>query len=132
MVPSGLVIRARESFDDEGMGYEFAVLGLFDRDQSDLILDLYERIKRGLATKYIEHNKKHGKHIKDMRVVGRIGWDSAHDGEIPELYIDGERVTWFEFGKMLMTFEGWQFKMDIIDSTDDVRNTDASMRQMSD
>lgn len=126
MVPSGLAIRAREFLERERIGYEFSVLGDFNCNQSDLILDLYEKIKRGLATKYIEHDKESGKQIKDMRVIGRIEWDSSHEGEIPELCIDGKRLSWGEFGKMLMTFEGYQFKMDIVDPFDDVRAANIS------
>jgi hypothetical protein len=29
--------------------------------------------------------------------------------------IDAREVSWDEFGRMLMTFEGWQFKLEIIE-----------------
>ena len=120
MVPTGLGIEAYELIDGERKGYEFSVFGPHDCNQTNLILDLYEKIKRVLAKKYLE--KEGGrKFIKNMRAVGRIAWDDNYDGELPELYIDGERVTWAEFGKMLMTFEGWQFKIDIFDRTDEVK-----------
>ena len=55
-----------------------------------------------------------------MSVVARIGWDDDYDGEIPEIFIDGERISWVQFGKMLMTFEGWNFKLNIFDCTEEV------------
>jgi hypothetical protein len=36
------------------------------------------------------------------------------------LVIDGRQVTWEQFGRMLMTFEGWQFKLEIKDPTEEV------------
>jgi len=35
------------------------------------------------------------------------------------LVIDGKPVTGDEFGHMLMTFEGFQFKMDIFDRSEE-------------
>ena len=85
-------------------GYEFSVLGSADFNQVDLILDLYEKIKRGLSKKYL---KKFDTGIGiDSEVVGRIGWDDDNGGEIPRLIIDGQSVKWDEFGRMLMSFEG--------------------------
>jgi hypothetical protein len=34
---------------------------------------------------------------------------------MPLLTIDGQEVTWDQLGRMLMTFEGWQFRMEIVD-----------------
>lgn len=120
MVPSGLAIEACEIRDDKHRGYEFSVLGDFDCNQADLILDLYEKMKRGLSKKFLK--KRRGQTgVKDMNVAGRIEWDDNYEGQIPMLVIDGQEVTWAEFGKMLMTFEGWQFKLDIIDRAEDLR-----------
>ena len=118
MVPSGLSIKAREIIDDERTGYRFSVLGPFGCDQSELILKVYEKIKKGLAVKYLE-NERYGKSIKDMSVVARIEWDDNYDGNTPELSIDGERVSWFDFGRMLMTFEGWDFRLNIFDPSEE-------------
>ena len=38
------------------------------------------------------------------------------------LVIDGREVSWDEFGKMLMTFEGFQFKLEIVDKSDDLES----------
>ena len=118
MVPSGLAIEAYEIIADKHKGYKFSVLGAFDCNQADLILDLYEKMKRGLSTRYLKkHRGQRG--VKDIKVVGRIEWDDDYKGEIPMLVIDGQQVTWAEFGKMLMTFEGWQFKLYMIDRTEE-------------
>jgi len=36
------------------------------------------------------------------------------------LVIDGQEVSWDELGRMLMTFEGWQFRLTIGDRSDEV------------
>jgi hypothetical protein len=39
---------------------------------------------------------------------------------MPVLVIDGRDVSWEELGRMLMTFEGWQFRMVIRDRSGEV------------
>jgi hypothetical protein len=39
---------------------------------------------------------------------------------MPMLVIDGRDVSWEEFGQMLTTFEGFQFKLEIVDKSDDL------------
>jgi hypothetical protein len=39
---------------------------------------------------------------------------------VPLLVIDGREITWEEFGRMLMTFEGFQFKLEICDRSEEV------------
>lgn len=81
IVSTGLAINAYEIIEGERTGYEFSVLGAHDCSQSNLILDLYEKVKKGLAIKYLENNDL-GRGIKDMRVVARIGRDDGYDGEL--------------------------------------------------
>jgi hypothetical protein len=39
---------------------------------------------------------------------------------VPLLVIDGQEVSWDEFGRMLMSFEGWQFRVAIRDRSEEV------------
>ena len=57
--------------------------------------------------------------IAEQTVRGRIDWDESVEGRTPLLVIDGQEVTWEEFGRMLATFEGWQFRLEIIDRCDE-------------
>jgi hypothetical protein len=34
--------------------------------------------------------------------------------------IDGHEITWEQFGRMLMSFEGWQFKLEIHDRSKEI------------
>ena len=59
---------------------------------------------------------KHAMLISDSNVVrGRIEWDDDTGGEIPLLIIDGNPITWKQLGRMLMTYEGFNFKLEIFD-----------------
>jgi len=64
---------------------------------------------------------KLGLQIADHRVVrGLIEWDEARDDGVPLFIIDGREITWEEFGRMLMSFEGWQFKLNICDKSEEL------------
>ena len=54
-----------------------------------------------------------------MTVHGRFDWDENMDGDVPLLAIDGRAVTWDAFGRLLTSFEGWQFKLEIYESSDE-------------
>lgn len=49
-----------------------------------------------------------------------IEWDDDRGGRVPLLVIDGREINWDEFGRMLMSFEGSQFKLSIADKSDEL------------
>ena len=49
---------------------------------------------------------------------------------MPLLVIDGREITWEEFGRMLMAFEGWQFKTDVSLTQMDAQTVDARYRDL--
>ena len=51
---------------------------------------------------------------------GWIEWDDARNGRVPILIIDGREIDWDEFGRMFMSFEGWQFKLIIGDKSEEL------------
>ena len=61
-----------------------------------------------------------GLEIADKDVRGTIQWDRDEDGSVPLLIVDGRVVTWREAGRMLMTFEGWQVKLEIRDMSEEL------------
>lgn len=42
------------------------------------------------------------------------------NAKVASVVIDGRDISWEEFGRMLMTFEGWQFRMEIADRSDEI------------
>jgi hypothetical protein len=45
----------------------------------------------------------------------RIEWDESQDGHFPLVVVRRKEVSWNDLGQMLMSMEGWQFRLDIAD-----------------
>jgi hypothetical protein len=88
---------------------------------------LVARIRSTLATKYLEDGK-YGLQVKGMEVKGKIEADMSDPTDLhgatplPMMVIDGREVSWDQFGEMLMSFEGFQFKLQIIDKSKDLES----------
>ena len=102
-------------------GYRFEIGGNPEEVQK-LFNKLLGRMRRGLSRKHIEVDKFEGMPgmLDDMEARGWIEWDDESDGELPLLVIDGKPVTWHQFGRILSSYEGWQFKLEIKERTDEV------------
>ena len=70
--------------------------------------------------RHLKEERQFGLSIADFLVRGRIDGDPAEDSSGPLLVIDGREVTWEHFGRMLMSFEGWQFRLEIHDRSDEI------------
>ncbi len=124
LLGSIVTLEAYELKDHAPSGYQFQLVGEPDEDRFVQLGRLVERIRRTLATTYLEDGRD-GLQIKDMEVKGTIEADLSDDTDLvgssaPMLVIDGRDVSWEEFGRMLMTFEGFQFKLEIVDKSDDL------------
>ncbi|MEQ1774603.1 MAG: hypothetical protein ABL891_12535 [Burkholderiales bacterium] len=114
-----VALDAFELRDGEPAGYQFEIIGDPEDDLMALLGRLIERMRRRLSVKHIEQSK-YGLQIVDKTVRAQISSDDTEDERVPLLEIDGQEVTWEEFGRMLMTFEGWQFRMEIADRSEEV------------
>ena len=100
-------------------GYQFQILGKPDDEPLSLLGHLIERMRRSLSVRYLVRSE-YGTQIADRTVCGRIEWDESEDGRVPLLVIDGQEVSWDELGRMLMSFEGWQFRVEIRDRSEEM------------
>ncbi len=117
---AGVALNAFELRDGRPAGYHFQIIGDPKDDLLVLLGRLIEKMRRALSTKHLTDGE-HGLQIADHRIVrGRIEWVDAHDGRVPLLVIDGRGIDWDELGRMLMSFEGWQFKLNIVDKSDEL------------
>lgn len=121
-----VALEAFELRDDEPSGYQFQLIGAPGEDRFTQLGRLVERIRGTLTTKYLEDGK-YGLQIKDMEVKGKIEADMSDEADLcgtrlPMLTIDGREVSWTQLGEMLMTFEGFQFKLRIVDKSDDLES----------
>jgi hypothetical protein len=117
---TGVALDAFELRDGHPAGYEFQVIGHPEEDLLALLGRLIEKMRRALSIRHLTDGE-YGLRISDHSTVrGRIAWDEAQNGRVPLLVIDGREIHWDEFGRMLMTFEGWQFKMKIVDPSEEL------------
>ncbi len=106
-------------------GYEFSLIGDIDKEIFDLFGKLFERMRRGLNRNHLEWDgtTNSWQISKDDVVRARISSDLESDedyGHPPLIVIDGKEIRWDEFGRMLMTYEGFHFKLEIFDRSDEI------------
>jgi hypothetical protein len=53
-------------------------------------------------------------------VRDRIESDRAQDGSLPMLVVDGREIDWDQFGRMLMSYEGSQFRLTLADKSEEL------------
>jgi hypothetical protein len=113
-------IQALEIKENAPKGYEFSVNGHIEDDLFTLFTKLVSRLRRELERNHIESCGPIGYRITDQNIVrGRITWDDDTDGQIPCLIIDGMEISWHEFGRMLMAYEGFHFKLEILEGDEE-------------
>ena len=116
-----VTLEAFEVQDGQSTGYQFQMIGDPEEDMFALLGRMVERIRKALAVKHInDAGDGHGLQIIDRTVRGRIECDYSEDGSALSVVIDGKEVSLQEFGHMLSSFEGWQFKLEIRDRSEEV------------
>ena len=116
LVATGREMVAEEVPRPERGGFRFAVLGDYEADAWELFQRLYDKMKREIAVRHVEHTEFGWQLTKGERLVGRIEWDEETGGAIPLLVVDGRAYSWDEVGRMLMTFEGFTLYARVEDS----------------
>ncbi len=119
-----VAIEAFEIKDGNPGGYEFSVIDDIEEEPFELLGKLIGRIRRALNRKHIYWNETtQNRQITDDDVVrGKIDSDRyTPDYErLPLIVIDSKEISWSEFGQMLMTYEGFNFKLEIFDRSDEI------------
>ena len=116
LAATGREMIAEEVPRPERGGFRFAVLGDYEADAWELFRRLYDKMKREMAVRHVEHTEFGWQLTKGDRLVGRIEWDDRTDGRVPVLVVDGRPFSWDEVGRMLMTFEGFTLHARVEDS----------------
>jgi len=114
---------AIEMKDNDLEGYRFCIIGQSDEGVGSLFSlfgHLIARIERGMDRKHITHGR-HGRYqITDDGVVrGHIACNPGDPSGAPVVVIDGQHISWHEFGEMVMTHEGFNFRIDIFDRSEE-------------
>lgn len=109
---------AFELKDGHPGGHQFQIIGNPKEGALDLSGRMVGKIRRALATRHIEEGR-HGPEIIGQMVRSNIEWDDSEDGELPLVVVDGREYSWGDLGRMLMAFEGWQFKLEMLDRSEE-------------
>jgi hypothetical protein len=116
-----VTLDAFELKDGQQTGYKFQIIGDPEEDQFALLGRMIGRIRKTLSVKYIKDNGDgYGVQITDMMVRGRFECDLSRDAYMPSVVIDGQEISWEKFGRMISSYEGWQFKLEILDRSDEL------------
>jgi hypothetical protein len=115
----GVSIDAFELREGYPFGYQFQIIGDPEDDLMVLLGKMIERIRRALSIKHLTKGE-FGWQIAERQVVRAVIQSDCQPVQMPVLAIDGREVSWQEFGRMLMTFEGWQFKLEIHDQSEEI------------
>lgn len=100
-------------------GYRFQVIGPPGSDPLALVGQLIQKIRRALAVQHLRQGE-FGPQIVDHVLRGRIEWDEEEDGRVPLVIVDGQPISWDRLGMLLMTYEGWQFKLEMRDPSEEL------------
>jgi hypothetical protein len=114
-----LSVEAFEFRRGQPEGYQFQELGEPEDDVFELFARLLEKMRRALATSYLEKGN-YGWALRGETVCARIESDCNPNGDsLPVIVIDGRQFSWKEFGHMLMTHEGFQFRLTFADRSEE-------------
>ena len=108
----GILLEAFVREPPQREGYEFAVFEPRYSDLFNLKALLLQRMRRGLARAYLELGADGASHIRCRRLAARISCEVGRD-QVPLLVVDGREVSWKEFGRMLVTFEGFELRLQL-------------------
>jgi len=123
-----LLIETFELIDNQPAGYKFKIGGNVEDGLFVLFSKLYEKMLKGINKKHIHMSREtgswqiHRDEDGNDVVRGRITADLESDDSMntPLIVVDGKEITWKEFGRMLMTFEGGNFKIQMFDPYDEM------------
>lgn len=116
----GVTIDAIELNEDQSEGYWFKVIGHEEGDLFELLARLVTKMRQGLACTHLEEGA-YGLQINDRGIVrARIESDPEGKTDMPVVVIDGRNISWDKFGRMVATYMGFQFKLELRDLSDDI------------
>lgn len=120
LLVDGVCIDAFEIRDGEPFGYSFQVIGPTEGDHLELLAKLIVKMRRALALTHLEESD-HGPHVNDGRVLrGTITHLAGDPIASPAVVVDGREFSWDELGRMVSSFEGWQFKLEFVDRSREI------------
>lgn len=116
----GIALDAFELRDGCPAGYQFQAIGEIQDDPLELLGKLIGRMRRALSLTHLEDTHL-GPQVSDrLTLRGTVGSDPDEDERVPLVVIDGREISWDELGRMVAAFEGWQFKLEFRDLSEEL------------
>lgn len=116
----GIAIDAYELRGGCQAGYRFEVIGEPDDDPPQLLGRLIGKLRPALALTHLEETE-HGPQMNDrLTLRGTVHSDPDADHRVPMVVINGREISWNELGRIVATFEGWQFKLEFRDRSEEL------------
>lgn len=119
----GISAQAEEADQPPGDGFRFEVYGEHDRDPEAVLTQLRRIVQREVGRTYLQPDG-FGEEVGGSawtiagdEVAGRVDWSGDDMVREPSVVIDGRRFDWDEFGRMVASFEGWEFRLLLGDSS---------------
>ncbi len=113
-------LEATEIESGERCGYRVAVTAGPGESNVSLVGRLLEKTRRELARVHLVEDPglTLGLAMESSVVRGWIAHDIEHEG--PCVYVDGRKLDWRTFGELLLSHEGFQFRLEFHDPTAEV------------
>ena len=116
----GMAIDAFELRDGFPAGYRFQAIGEPDDEPLELLGSLIGKMRRALALTCLD-DTDHWPQVNDRLILrGTVEGDPDEDHRSPQVVIDGREISWDELGRMVAAFEGWQFKLEFRDLSEEI------------
>ena len=76
--------------------------------------------RRALALTHLD-DSDHGPYVNDRLILrGTVDSNPNEEHRVPMVVIDGREISWDDFGRVVSAFEGWQFKLEFRDLSEEV------------
>lgn len=113
-------LEAIEMARGEPCGYRVGIVSEPGESGVSLVGRLLAKIRRELARVHVvaDPHVSLGMRLAESLVRGRIECDPSGDG--PCVWVDGRRIDWNTFGELLLSHEGWQFRLEFHDPAAEV------------
>lgn len=116
---SGVAVEAFELRGDEPCGYRFQSIGEPEEDLHAVLGRLVAKMRRALAVRHLEPGASGWQVTDRLRVRGTIDGRADAHGRGPVVVVDGREISWADFGRIVSAFEGWQFRLEFFDRSDE-------------
>jgi hypothetical protein len=86
----------------------------------ELLGKLVSKMRRALALTHLDDSDR-GPHVNDRLILrGTVDSDPDEDHRVPRVVVDGREISWDDLGRMVAAFEGWQFKLEFRDLSEEI------------